>query len=125
MARVSLSLRARGPNRRPASGPHQLERRGADPAADGLDQHGFSSPEAGLGHESVVGRDEGLRKRRGILESQRGGNSHQHPVVSHQPCGLCAAADDAHDPVADSTIRTPCRQALDLAGEFHPGYVGG
>jgi hypothetical protein len=81
-----------------------LDGGGADPGGAGVDECGPSRRQPSLRHEGVVGRDEDLRDRGGVLDRHGVGDRQDHPLVGDEPVGVCPAADDAHHRLPDAHL---------------------
>lgn len=95
-----LGRRPRGPEDGGAQHFRELHRRRAQPAGHGVHQHAFVSREPAAGDQRIVGGEKGLRYRRRFGERQVRGYGQRLVLVHHHELGVCAAADQTHDPVA-------------------------
>ena len=102
-----------------------LRGRGADSAADGVDQHPLPRLQAAAGDQRVPGGEKGLGNGGRLDERERLGNGQHFVLVDDDRFGVGAAADQAHDPVARTPAGGARPQRLDFAGVLEAGNVGG
>jgi len=95
-----LGRRARGAEDGGAEHLGELDRRGADPARDGVHQHAFAPREPAAGDQRVIRGEKGLRYRRRFGERQVGGNRQRLVLVHRNEFGVPAPANQTHDPIA-------------------------
>ena len=111
-----VSVRA-GPSDRAAERLRELDDRGTHARSHRMHEHVLALAHPAAGPERVMGRDEHLGDAARLDEVDGFGHSSAVGLVHHECLGLCAAAHDPEDPVADCAAcgrpgraRPPCRR---------------
>ncbi len=90
-----------------------------------MDQDPLARREARLHHQRVVGGEEGLGDRRGLLGREAGGDRRDLALVDHELLGVGAARDEAVDPITRRKAARARADRVDDAGVLEAGDVGG
>ena len=123
---LELVGRPRGAENRAAHRVGNLCRRGADAAADGLDQDRLSGAEPSQGDQGIVCGQEDLGNRRRRHEVEVSRDRHGHSLMRHQVLGLCSPGHDPEDTIANLERPDHVRpKRVDLARVLQTGNVRG